>query len=62
MNELANKVIAFCQRENVGVLHAEFLGDFLTGIIHGATIAQAQEDIKRFRELRNKKTNSDSHI
>lgn len=45
MNELANKVIAFCQRENVGVLHAEFLGDFLTGIIHGATIAQAQEDI-----------------
>ena len=45
MNELANKVISFCQRENVGVLHAEFLGDFLTGIIHGATIAQAQEDI-----------------
>lgn len=45
MNELANKVIAFCQRENVDTLHAEFLGDFLTGIIHGATIAQAQEDI-----------------
>lgn len=45
MNELANKVIAFCQRENVNTLHAEFLGDFLTGIIHGATIAQAQEDI-----------------
>lgn len=45
MNELANKVIAFCHRENVDTLHAEFLGDFLTGIIHGATIAQAQEDI-----------------
>ena len=45
MNELANKVIAFCQRENVDTLYAEFLGDFLTGIIHGATIAQAQEDI-----------------
>ena len=45
MNELANKVIAFCHRENVNMLHAEFLGDFLTGIIHGSTIAQAQEDI-----------------
>ena len=45
MNELANKTITFCHRENVEILHAEFLGDFLTGIIHGATIAQAQEDV-----------------
>lgn len=45
MSELANKVIAFCHRENVNTLYTEFLGDFITGIIHGATIAQAQEDI-----------------
>lgn len=45
MNELANKTIAFCHREKVNTLYTEFLGDFLTGIIHGSTIAQAQEDI-----------------
>lgn len=45
MNELANKTICFCHRENVDYLNIELLGDFLTGIIHGATIAQANEDI-----------------
>lgn len=45
MNELADKIIAFCKRDNVSHLNAEFLGDFITGIIHGSTIAQAQEDV-----------------
>lgn len=45
MEELANKTIAFCKRDNVDLLHANFLGDFITGIIHGSTIAQAQEDV-----------------
>ena len=45
MNELANKTISFCHRECVDYLNVELLGDFLTGIIHGATIAQANEDI-----------------
>ena len=45
MNELSNKIIAFCKRDNIEILHAEFLGDFITGIIHGSTIAQAQEDV-----------------
>lgn len=45
MDELASKVISFCKRDNVDLLHANFLGDFITGIIHGSTIAQAQEDV-----------------
>lgn len=45
MEELSEKIIAFCKRDNVDLLHAEFLGDFITGIIHGSTIAQAQEDV-----------------
>lgn len=45
MDELADKIIAFCKRDNVSHLNAEFLGDFITGIIHGSTIAQAQEDV-----------------
>jgi hypothetical protein len=45
MEELAIKTIAFCKRDNVDLLHANFLGDFITGIIHGSTIAQAQEDV-----------------
>jgi len=45
MEELASKTIAFCKRDNVDLLHANFLGDFITGIIHGSTIAQAQEDV-----------------
>lgn len=45
MEELATKTIAFCKRDNVDLLHANFLGDFITGIIHGSTIAQAQEDV-----------------
>ena len=45
MNELANKAIAYCHKENVDTLHIELLGDAVTGIIHGSTIAQAQEDI-----------------
>lgn len=45
MNELANKVIAYCHRENVNLLHIAFLGDAITGIIHGSTIAQANEDV-----------------
>lgn len=45
MNQLADKIIAFCKRDNVSHINLEFLGDFITGIIHGATIAQAQEDV-----------------
>lgn len=45
MEELASKAISFCKRDNVDLLHANFLGDFITGIIHGSTIAQAQEDV-----------------
>lgn len=45
MNELANKTIYRCHNQNVKYLNVELLGDFLTGIIHGSTIAQAQEDI-----------------
>ena len=45
MEELATKTISFCKRDNVDLLHANFLGDFITGIIHGSTIAQAQEDV-----------------
>lgn len=45
MTELANKTLSYCRREKVNHLNIELLGDFLTGIIHGATIAQAQEDI-----------------
>lgn len=45
MEELSSKIITFCKRDNVDLLHAEFLGDFITGIIHGSTIAQAQEDV-----------------
>lgn len=45
MNELADKIICFCKRDNVSHINLELLGDFVTGIIHGSTIAQAQEDI-----------------
>ncbi len=45
MNELANKTASFCHKQDVDTLYIELLGDALTGIIHGSTIAQAQEDI-----------------
>lgn len=45
MEELSDKIIKFCKRDNVDHLNAEFLGDFISGIIHGATIAEAQEDV-----------------
>lgn len=45
MIELANKTISYCHRESVEYLNVELLGDFITGIIKGATIAQAQEDV-----------------
>lgn len=45
MNELANKTISFCHKQDVNTLYIEFIGDFITGTIHGSTIAQAQEDI-----------------
>lgn len=45
MNELANKTITFCHRESVDTLYIELLGDAITGLIHGGTIAQWQEDI-----------------
>ena len=45
MIKLANKTIAWCHRESVEYLNVEILGDMISGIIHGSTIAQAQEDI-----------------
>lgn len=45
MAKLANKTIAWCHRESVEYLNVEILGDMISGIIHGSTIAQAQEDI-----------------
>ena len=45
MTRLANKTIAWCHRESVEYLNVEILGDMISGIIHGSTIAQAQEDI-----------------
>jgi DNA repair exonuclease SbcCD nuclease subunit len=42
---LANKIIDTCKRNDVNTLHIGLLGDFITGIIHGSTIAQAQEDL-----------------
>lgn len=45
MTKLANKTIAWCHRESVEYLNVEILGDMISGIIHGSTIAQAQEDI-----------------
>lgn len=45
MTRLANKTIAWCHRESVEYLNVELLGDLVSGIIHGSTIAQAQEDI-----------------
>ena len=45
MNELANKTVSFCHKQDVDTLYVELLGDAVTGIIHGSTIAQAQEDI-----------------
>lgn len=45
MEELSNKIISFCKRDKVDLLHAEFIGDLISGIIHGATIAEAQEDV-----------------
>ena len=45
MNELASKTVSFCHKQDVDTLYVELLGDAVTGIIHGSTIAQAQEDI-----------------
>lgn len=45
MNELANKTISFCHKQDVNTLHVELLGDAISGLIHWATVAQAQEDV-----------------
>ena len=45
MEQLSSKIVSFCKRDNVEVLHTEFLGDCITGLIHGATIAEAHEDV-----------------
>ena len=45
MQELATKTIAFCKKDNVSHLNVEMLGDAISGIIHGSTIAEAQEDV-----------------
>ena len=45
MEQLSSKIITFCKRDNVDLLHTEFLGDAITGLIHGATIAEAHEDV-----------------
>ena len=35
MNELANKTVSFCHKQDVDTLYVELLGDAVTGIIHG---------------------------
>ena len=45
LKELATKTIKFAKRDNISHLNVEILGDVITGIIHGSTIAQSQEDI-----------------
>ena len=45
MDELSDKIINRCKEQNVNLLHIALLGDFITGVIHGSTIAQAQEDV-----------------
>lgn len=45
LNQLADKTIAYCKRDCVDLLHIEIIGDIITGIIHGSTIAEAQEDV-----------------
>lgn len=42
---LADKTIKNCKKDNVNKLNVEILGDSITGIIHGSTIAQAQDDV-----------------
>lgn len=45
MNELADKTIAFCKKDNVSHLNIECLGDVISGLIHGGTIMESQEDV-----------------
>lgn len=45
LQELATKTIKFAKRDNVSHLNVEILGDLISGIIHGSTIAQSQEDV-----------------
>lgn len=45
LEQLSSKIIGICLKDKVTHLNVEFLGDFITGIIHGSTIAQAEEDV-----------------
>lgn len=45
LSQLADKTIAYCQRDGVDLLHIELLGDAITGLIHGSTIAESQDDV-----------------
>lgn len=45
LNELADKTIALCKKDSVSHLNIEILGDAISGIIHGSTIAEGQEDV-----------------
>ena len=43
--QLKDKTIALCKKNEVDQLNIELLGDFITGIIHGSTISQANDDL-----------------
>ena len=45
LGQLKDKTISICKKEKVDYLNVELLGDFITGVIHGSTIAQAQDDV-----------------
>jgi hypothetical protein len=43
--DLAGKVIEYCKRHHVGVLHIELLGDLINGYIHLGTRVSNEEDV-----------------
>lgn len=45
LGQLKDKTISICKKEKVDLLNIELLGDFITGVIHGSTIAQSQDDV-----------------
>lgn len=45
LEELTGKIISVSNHENVSHLNIEILGDSITGVIHGSTVAEANEDV-----------------
>lgn len=45
LEQLKDKTVALCKKNQVDLLNIELLGDFITGRIHGSTISQANDDL-----------------